>query len=310
MEWDDPIDLFHFRSSVDDPHHRPDPYALRELWQCLDSFVRKARQLGIDDDFIRRIRQAILDGFRRLDALPRDDPFWEGTNRRPTLVKFPRFCTKLLEDDPRDYGALWTLAADAIVSYQGVNPRFWLSFIPAGGLDPCWPIYAAVYVPNFEIDRVKEFVSVLDEAGLRDAAQPILGQLALSGCSFVREWATSVSAACMGLDLRDLIFRIERTFGVRILREELQRLIKNHEMPDIQVEDLYDFILARAPQSGLFDIYLDAEILWAMYQARRLRRTGRRERESHEGQVAHPRSPSWLCGAGRLSERIRAGVTH
>ena len=76
----------------------------------------------------------------------------------------------------------------------------------------------------------------------------------------------SISAACMGLDLRDLIFRIERTFGVRIHREEFQRLIKNHEMPDIQVEDLYEFILARAPLSGLIDIDRDAEALWAMYQ--------------------------------------------
>jgi hypothetical protein len=153
-----------------------------------------------------------------------------------------------------------------IVNFQGVNPRFWLSFIPAGGLDPSWPIYAAVYVPHFGIDSVKEFVSVLDEAGLRDAAQPILGQLALSHRSCVREWAMSISAACMGLDLRDLIFRIERTFGVRIHREEFQRLIKNHEMPDIQVEDLYEFILARAPLSGLIDIDRDAEALWAMYQ--------------------------------------------
>jgi hypothetical protein len=194
MERDDPIDLSDFPSSADDPRHRSDPYVLARLHHQLDEFAREAGRVQIDQDFIRRIRRAVLDGFQRLDALSRDDPFWEGTNRRPTFYKLPAFSLKCLHDNPGDARVLWTIAAVYVVNWSNFEPRFWTPFIPAGGLDASWPIYAALYVDSCcGTDSVNALVSLLQESGLRDQAQRVLERLARSDDQFIRQWAGGVA---------------------------------------------------------------------------------------------------------------------
>jgi hypothetical protein len=60
---------------------------------------------------IERVSQAILHGLRRLDALPRTNEFWQGTNSYPTINKLTRLCEKQLQEDPTNREALMTLAA-------------------------------------------------------------------------------------------------------------------------------------------------------------------------------------------------------
>src|SRR5271166_5537485 len=133
MENGDPYDLADFHSSVDEPLHRPDPYVLARLSRQLDGFTQAARQEEVDLEFILRLRRGVLDGFQRLDALPRDDPFWDRTNHRPTLGKAFEFSRKLHAVDPGDVRALWTLAGVSLLTWQNFEPGLWSWFVQAGG---------------------------------------------------------------------------------------------------------------------------------------------------------------------------------
>jgi hypothetical protein len=204
-ERDAPTNLSGFRSSVDDPRHRPDPYVLAKLSHELGEFARLAGEAGIDKDFIRRIRWAVYDGFQRLDALPRDDPFWEGTNRRPTFHKLPDLCDKLLGMNPGDERALWTKAAAYVVSFWNFDPALWLPFVAAGGLDASLPINAALYVDySCGTDSVHQLVTLLDRTGLCPSALPILERLARSNDQFIKDWATKAGEGCQILVTREL----------------------------------------------------------------------------------------------------------
>ncbi len=197
MHLDDAINLADFDSAVDDPRLRPDPYALTELSRDLEEFTRLAEKAQINAKFIRRVHSAVHDGFRRLDNLPRDDPFWEGTNRRPTFYKFPGFCAKLLEMDLRDSSALWTRAACHLLSWQGFDPKLWRLLVKADGLDASWPIYAAVFGHVYwASDNVGDLVSLLFDAGLRDSAQPTLESLRQSDQQSIRKWVVRVAKGC------------------------------------------------------------------------------------------------------------------
>ncbi len=197
MEWDDPINLSDFLSSVDDPRLRPDPYALTVLSREIEEFTRLAEDAQINANFTRRIRSAVCCGLRRLDCLPRDDPFWEGTNRRPTFFKLPRFCAKLLEMDHRDSCALWTRAACDLLSWQNSDPKLWRQLVEVDRLDASWPIHAALFgYVCWAADTVGDLVSLLDEAGLCDSARPTLEQLGQSDKQSVRKWTIRVAKGC------------------------------------------------------------------------------------------------------------------
>lgn len=70
----------------------------------------------------------------------------------------------------------------------------------------------------------------------------------------------------MGLDLLDLVFRLERRFGTKIRRAQLDELIGANDPPDILVGALFDLVRQTAKPGGLFDEEMDAESLWPMFQ--------------------------------------------
>src|SRR5262245_57664333 len=96
--------LLDFRSVETDPRLRPDPEHLRGV----ASVLRHLEDCPyLDGDFIDRIFHAVVAGLYRLDALPRDHPFWENTNRRPTFGKLAEFAEAILRYDPSDHHACW-----------------------------------------------------------------------------------------------------------------------------------------------------------------------------------------------------------
>src|SRR5262245_47153596 len=69
--------------------------------------------------YVEKAARVIFQSCRRLNQLPRSDPFWENTNLRPTVYKVPEFCQRLLAEDPGDTLALWTLAS--LSTFWGAN---------------------------------------------------------------------------------------------------------------------------------------------------------------------------------------------
>src|SRR5262249_53691822 len=91
--------LLDFRWTSGIGRDQPDPYALKQIVDALQGFRHLASGAQLPDDLIRLIEQWFVDGFRRLDALPREDPFWLKTNRRPTLGKVKEYADYVLRDD-------------------------------------------------------------------------------------------------------------------------------------------------------------------------------------------------------------------
>jgi hypothetical protein len=69
----------------------------------------------------------------------------------------------------------------------------------------------------------------------------------------------------MGLDLMDVSFRIERRLGVRVTREDWQKLWEAHEPQEVFVGELFDLVRGRGAASVL-DRELDGDFLWPIFR--------------------------------------------
>jgi hypothetical protein len=70
----------------------------------------------------------------------------------------------------------------------------------------------------------------------------------------------------MGIDILDLMFRLERRFGIEIRRGDWIKLLEKNEPPDIMVGELFDFVRSRAKRFGVVDDEMDADSIWLMFQ--------------------------------------------
>jgi len=134
------------------------------------------------DDFRSRARRALLEGLRRLDALPRDDPFRKDTNLRPTFFKLHDFNRRLRERDPCDEQALWCeIALDQIHGSGYLSVEEWRQLHRCGGLNVRWPIHSAWAIvaelgenASHGAFLSRDLARFLRDEGLCEAARPVL----------------------------------------------------------------------------------------------------------------------------------------
>jgi acyl carrier protein len=79
---------------------------------------------------------------------------------------------------------------------------------------------------------------------------------------------TGSRVATMGIDILDLIFRLERTFGVKIPRSEFALLALKNEPIDLVAGDLFEYVRRKARLSGvrLLDDETDSHLMWPLFQ--------------------------------------------
>jgi acyl carrier protein len=70
----------------------------------------------------------------------------------------------------------------------------------------------------------------------------------------------------VGLEILDLVYRLERRFGVKIRRDELMQIFDKNDPPDVLIGQLFDFVRGKAPFDGVLDEEMDAEAVWLMFQ--------------------------------------------
>jgi hypothetical protein len=184
-----------FQSREESPRFRPDPFHL----QTLAADIRRRFTIpDLDTGFAARLRAALVGGLRRLDALPRDDPFWEGSNRRPTLGKLPDFANHVLGHAPQEEWACWLLAA---CSLWWCGSDFglpgWEGLRRLGRLEAAWPVHAACHVwRNAGYDPAPDLISFLNAAGLGLAARSALEGIAERGDDGVAAWCGGIVRGC------------------------------------------------------------------------------------------------------------------
>ncbi len=185
--------LLDFRSVATEARFRPDPEHLRGV----ASVLRHLESCSyLDAGFIDRIVHAVVAGLYRLDALPREHPFWENTNRRPTFGKLAEFAEGVLRYDPSDEHACWMLAAaDVINGANAFGLEAWWRLHQLGTLDAAWPINAALHLwLQTGKDQLTLLSDLLNSCGLqlatRNAVERFFGDPQLSG------WARRVIRCC------------------------------------------------------------------------------------------------------------------
>ena len=57
----------------------------------------------------------------------------------------------------------------------------------------------------------------------------------------------------MGMDVLDIVFRLEKAFGIKVARGELERHILPRNPPDFRVTDLLSLIRAKWPAYTIRD---------------------------------------------------------
>lgn len=160
------------------------------------SVATAARSLGADDEFIETMINHYVQGFQRLDEIPREHPFWAGTNRRPTPSKLRDYLEKFGLEKQLDLQFLQLRASYQVVN-MSFSPDVWKQLSVAAQLNPVWIVQAAFLAEVIgSYDTVAELTPVLTELDLCASVDCFLRALASSDDSYVAEWATRVVEGC------------------------------------------------------------------------------------------------------------------
>lgn len=158
------------------------------------SDFRLLESIGFNS-FFQRAVTAVFQCLQRLNQLPRDDPFWHNTNRRPTVPKLWGFCRRLLQRDSGDTLALWTWAAlELLHGSNDFGQAEWKALARAGVLEITWPIYAALYTELNAAPSAEALATLLVEFNGAAEAIPFIETLTHSEGANISAWARRVLA--------------------------------------------------------------------------------------------------------------------
>jgi hypothetical protein len=146
------------------------------------------------EEFLSTSLESIFASLQRLNRLSRTDPFWNNTNKRPTVFKLDEFCRLILEEDPSDALALRTILAKSVLDCAAsFNAQGWKRMIEAGQLEAPQVACAALCYALMGGES-EGLVELLKEVQAVEDVRPMLEQFSASESELISEWATSVLA--------------------------------------------------------------------------------------------------------------------
>lgn len=143
------------------------------------------------------LHKHLLTAFEILDALPRTDPFWAGSNFRTTVAKVETFFSTRPVATAQD--AWPALAVGLLRPDLGMLSCAAEVLFPAGELgaaDLVRTFYNAFVVPGGDVDE--QFTELAIRLVAVDEFRLHLGQLATSAPAELAEWAANVSRRLAG----------------------------------------------------------------------------------------------------------------
>jgi hypothetical protein len=178
-------------------------YFLEDFDYIVEGEMYTPAKLGVPElaagcnRLIKKAGESIFASLQRLNRLERTDPFWRGTNRRPTVYKLREFCDVVLKENPGDVLALWTqLALDVV--WGTTNGRFDLERLrrlrAAGKLEAEELICAELHIDFNSRGTASTTARLLRELGMSDEARPVLETGRRSADEAIVCWCKSVLA--------------------------------------------------------------------------------------------------------------------
>jgi hypothetical protein len=71
----------------------------------------------------------------------------------------------------------------------------------------------------------------------------------------------------VGIDILDVVFRMEREFGIKIHRQEVVKLLSGNQPPDVSVGEFFEFVRSKGLSAGVLDEDMDANLIWPLFQS-------------------------------------------
>lgn len=145
--------------------------------------------------FLERSFASLLDALRRLNGLPRDDPFWRNTNRRPTVFKLAEFGNRVLLKAPDDELTLLTRAFLDVASIGEFHPDLWVHLYRIEAVDVRFVAYAAMLLEITGAPDADEFAAFAQGTENVQEVIAILRDVQAEAGKILAEWARRVLAA-------------------------------------------------------------------------------------------------------------------
>ena len=144
-------------------------------------------------EFVDKLIDTLFDALRRLNATPRSDALWSGTNGRPTLFKLRDHIAVVLGANPGDSLALWTQIALSIVhGSSNFGAKQWRRLHHEGLDDVRWPILAALVTELNADPTGNELVELLDRTERIAPARAFLSTLDVCRDPWILRWRDDI----------------------------------------------------------------------------------------------------------------------
>jgi hypothetical protein len=145
--------------------------------------------------FVDSAANTLLTSLQRLNRVPRDDSFWERTNRRPTIFKLTDFGERVLREDPNDVLALLTRAVLNIVFTGEFGLSLWVQLYRLNAVDLEYVAFAALLLEVGGSPTSEEFAQFLKETANASKADELLLPVREHGGKFLGQWNDAVRGA-------------------------------------------------------------------------------------------------------------------
>lgn len=144
--------------------------------------------------FLSTTLGVLLGELRRLNSLPRSDPFWHNTNRRPTLFKLGDFAGYVQRTNPGDAQSLLTQAVMSLVSVTWFDPSLWARLYRANVVDLEFVVFGAMLFEVAGAPNAGEFAEFAHQTGTHAQVTALLRGMEGRAGQIFEEWLEQVLA--------------------------------------------------------------------------------------------------------------------
>ena len=139
------------------------------------------------------VKNTLLESLKRLNQLPRTNPFWKNTNLRPTIPKLGVYCSDVLTQHPDDVLALLTQAVLG-VAHARFETQCWVRLFKLQAVGTETVAFAAMLVEVEGTPSIAEFAVFLSETNTADDLKQTIRVAIANGGNFLAGWGRSVAA--------------------------------------------------------------------------------------------------------------------